>query len=124
KTSDEVKDEIKRQVEEYCTYRHLIKDGAYYRIFSPYETPLSAYYFQKGDELLVTAILTDGKAILGKPKKCEKLAIRTADSKATYRDARSGLTVSGETLKKGLPIGEFEPDATGYDAKLWHFIKV
>ena len=122
-TPDAIKDAIRKQVAEYRTYRHLIKDGAYYRLASPYETPISAYYFQKGDELLVTAILTDGKAILGKPKKCEKLVIRTADPKATYRDARSGLTVSGETLKKGLPIGEFEPDATGYDAKLWHFIK-
>ncbi len=122
-TPDEIKGKIKQQVEEYRTFRHLVKDGAYYRLFSPYETELSAYYFQQGDELLITAIRTDGKAIIGKKKKAEKLIIRTADAKATYRDALSGMTVSGETLKKGLPIGKFSPDATGYDAKLWHFIK-
>ena len=123
-TPDQIKDEIKRQVAEYRTYRHLIKEGDFYRIFSPYETALSAYYFQKGDELLVTAILTDGKAIIGKPKRCDKLTLRTADPKATYRDALSGMTVQGELLKKGMPIGKFNPDATGYDAKLWHFIKI
>ena len=47
-----------------------------------------------------------------------------ADASATYRDALSGLVVNGETLQKGFPLPAFEPDATGYDARLWHFVKL
>ena len=35
----------------------------------------------------------------------------------------TGMTVTGEQLKKGIEIGEFAPDESGWDAKLWHFVK-
>ena len=47
----------------------------------------------------------------------------TADAKAVYRDTRTGMTVTGEQLKAGIEIGEFAPDHSGWDAKLWHFVK-
>ncbi len=122
-TPEEVKEEIRRQVKEYRTFDRLITDGEYYRISSPYESDVSAYYFQSDDEILLSAILTNGKAVIGKKKACKKLAVRTADAKATYRDVRSGMVVTGEALKKGIDIGEFTPDKSGYDAKLWHFVK-
>lgn len=126
-TPEEVKEEIRRQVKEYRTFDRVITDGEYYRLSSPYESDVSAYYFQltegESDQILLSAILTNGKAVVGKKKACRKLAVRTADAKATYRDARTGMTVTGEQLKKGIEIGEFAPDETGYDAKLWHFVK-
>ena len=93
-------DEIRRQVEEYRTFDRVITDGEYYRISSPYESDVSAYYFQLGDQILLSAVLTDGKAIIGKKKPCRKLSVRTADPKATYRDTRTGLTVTGHIKGK------------------------
>ncbi|MBE6598711.1 MAG: hypothetical protein E7638_04650 [Ruminococcaceae bacterium] len=125
--SDAVKDEIRRQIKEYRTFDTVITKGDHYRLASPYETGISAYYFQLKedgcDKILMNAVLTDGKRIRGKKKSVKKLIVRTADAKATYRDRLSGITVTGEELKKGFDIGEFEPDGTGYDAKMWFFVK-
>ena len=33
------------------------------------------------------------------------------------------LTVSGAELKNGIDLGEFNPDETGWDAKLMFFVK-
>ena len=84
---------------------------------------MSAYYFQLDDQILLSAVLTNGSAVIGKKKPCRKLAVRTADAKAVYRDTRTGMTVTGEQLKAGIEIGEFAPDHSGWDAKLWHFVK-
>ena len=82
--SDEVKEEIRRQVKEYRTFDRVITDGEYYRLSSPYESDISAYYFQltegESDQILLSAILTNGKAVVGKKKACTKLAVRTADA--------------------------------------------
>ncbi len=126
--SEEEKEEIRRQVKEYRTFDTVITKGDHYRLSSPYETDLSAYYFQLkedgGDRILLNAVHTNGRWKQGKKKAPTTLAVRTADGDATYRDELSGLTVSGETLKKGFPMGEFAPDATGFDAKMWYFVKI
>ena len=72
---------------------------------------------------LIGTKVEDLEAVIGKKKPCKKLAVRTADTKATYRDTRTGMTVTGEQLRKGIEIGEFAPDESGWDAKLWHFVK-
>lgn len=123
-TPDEIKEEIRRQVASYRTFDHLIQNGTHYRLASPYETDLSAYYYQLGDEILLSAILTNGAAVIGKKKTVKKLVIRTADKDATYRDTLGGATYTGAELRSGIEIGAFDPDETGYDAKLWHFVKL
>ena len=123
-TPDEIKEEIRRQVTSYRTFDHLIQNGTHYRLASPYETDLSAYYYQLGDEILLSAILTNGAAVIGKKKTVKKLVIRTADKDATYRDTLGGATYTGAELRSGIEIGTFDPDETGYDAKLWHFVKL
>jgi alpha-galactosidase len=123
-TPVEIKDEIRRQVARYRTFDRLIQFGTHYRLSSPYETGISAYYYCLDGEILLSAILTDGKAVIGKKKALKKLAVRTADKDAVYRDAISGVTYTGAQLRAGIEIGEFAPDATGYDAKLWHFQKI
>ena len=123
-TPDEIKEEIRRQVARYRTFDHLIQFGTHYRLSSPYETGISAYYYQLDDEILLSAILTNGCAVIGKKKPFKKLVIRTADKNAVYRDAISGITFSGAQLRAGIEVGEFNPDDTGYDAKLWHFVKI
>ena len=132
KASEETKREVKRQVAEYRTFDRLVTTGDYYRVASPFESVLSAYYFVPSrtkacaDEILLTAILTDGSGIRRgqTPKTYQSLPIAMADASATYRDALSGLVVNGESLQKGFPLPTFEPDATGYDARLWHFVKL
>jgi len=125
-TPDEVKNIIKEQVKEYRTFDRVITDGEYYRLSSPYENGVSAYYQQltedNRDSILLTAILTPRKPE-GRNKPPKKLVIRTADKDAVYLDTRTGMKVTGEELRKGIDIGEFEPDNAGYDAKLWHFVK-
>ena len=123
-TPDEIKDEIRRQVVQYRTFDRLIQFGTHYRLSSPYETGVSAYYYQLDGEILLSAILTNGSAVIGKKKPIKKLVIRTADKDAVYRDALSGATFSGAQLRAGIEIGEFDPDDTGYDAKIWHLQKV
>ena len=82
--------------------------------------------------VLLTAVLTqdnityDGNRVPlknAKLKPCKVLKVRTADSNATYRDMRTGMTVTGAELKNGIEIGAFDPDNTGWDAKLWFFVK-
>ncbi len=134
--NDQVKEEIRRQIKEYRTFDRVITNGEYYRLSSPYESDISAYYFQKkddeGDKILLTAVLTqDNITYDGNPvplkntklKPCRVLKIRTADTNATYRDMRTGMTVTGAELKNGIEIGAFSPDETGWDAKLWFFVK-
>ncbi len=123
-TDEAIKDEIRRQVARYRTFDHLIQNGTHYRLASPYETALSAYYYQLGDEILLTAIHTNGAAVIGKKKTVTRLAVRTADKAATYRDTLSGEVYTGAQLRAGIEIGEFDTDETGYDARLWHFRRV
>jgi hypothetical protein len=111
-------------VTQYRTFDRLIQFGTHYRLSSPYETGISAYYYQLDGEILLSAILTNGEAVIGKKKPLRKLVIRTADKNATYRDAISGKTYRGAELRAGIEIGAFDPDATGYDAKLWHLCKI
>jgi alpha-galactosidase len=122
-TPDEIKEEIRRQVSQYRTFDRLIQFGTHYRLSSPYETGISAYYYELDGEILLSAILTDGAAVIGKKKPFKKLCIRTADKSAVYRDAISGAVYTGAQLRAGIEIGAFDPDDTGYDAKLWHLKK-
>ncbi len=126
--SSEVKEEIRRQIKEYRTFDDVIVKGDHYRLASPYETGISAYYFQlkegDSDRILLNAVHTNGKWIRGKKKALKKVILRTADPKATYRDELSGMTVTGAELKKGFDLGAFEPDGTGFDAKMWYFVKI
>ncbi|MBQ7322285.1 MAG: alpha-galactosidase [Clostridia bacterium] len=123
-TDEAIKEEIRRQVAQYRTFDHLIQNGTHYRLASPYETELSAYYYQLGDEILLSAIHTNGSAVIGKKKTVTKLTVRTADKHASYRDLLGGGTYTGEQLRAGIEIGAFDLDETGYGAKLWHFCKL
>ena len=124
---EEFRHEIRRQIKDYRTFDRVITDGELYRLSSPYESEVSAYCYvlskDKKEYILAGAIKTDGKHISGRKKPFKKLKISTAAPDAVYKDSLSGAEYTGKELKEGIDIGSFSPDATGFDAKLWYFIK-
>jgi len=126
-TPDAVKDVIRRQVADYRMFDDVITTGKYYRLSSPYESDISAYYTQLteggSDRILLSAVKTDGRFVKGKKKPCRSLAVKGADSSAVYRDLLGGGTVTGEQLRRGIEVGEFVTNGAGFGAKVWYWVK-
>lgn len=100
--SDEIKDEIARQLLEYKGFEHLVRLGDYYNLAFPARYDYSAYYYASPtrDELLLTVI--EKANCKGGETKLLKLKEAIAD--ATYTDLRTGVQYTGEQLKRGLRI--------------------
>ncbi len=124
KTPEPVKAAIRRQVEQYRSFDHVIQNGIHYRLVSPYESEYSAWYYDLDGEFLLSIVHTDGRRIQGKKKKATKLAIPQADKNALYRDTLSGETYTGQQLRSGIEIGsDFVLDWEGFGGKVWHFVR-
>jgi len=98
--SDEIKSIMSEQIREYKSFEHVIRLGDYYSLASPETYDYSAYYYAKGDEILLTVI---------EKKDCQKgstkrLKIKAANPDSVYTDLRTGKTYSGQALKDGIVI--------------------
>ena len=91
---------MSRQVKEYRSFEHLMREGDYYPLTDPQSKGYFAYYFASSerDEFLVSFIERED-AGAGAVK---KLKISEADAAKTYRDVYTGKTYTGEELKRGL----------------------
>ena len=102
KMSDEIKNKIAEQIEEYKTFDHIARLGDHYNLASPTKYGYSAYYYTTptADEILLTVIeKADCKA--GTTK---LLKIKVAQNGANYTDVRTGKQYSGEALRKGISV--------------------
>ena len=102
KMSDEIKDEIAKQIKEYKTFEHLMRLGDYYNLAFYTKYDYSAYYYASParDEMLLTVIeKANCKADVTK-----LLKLKEAIADATYTDLRTKKQYTGEELKRGLRI--------------------
>ncbi len=124
-TPADVKAAIRTQVARYRGFDRVIQNGTHYRLASPYQTDYSAWYYQLGDEFVVSVIRTDPARIPGKKKKFARLVIRTADKNAAYRDTLTGKVYTGAQLRDGIAFADsdFTLDSQGYGGLLWHLVR-
>ena len=100
--SDEIKMEIAKQISEYKTIDDIMRLGDYYNLSSPIKYPYSAYYYCNNDaSKIVLTVIEKADCKVGATK---LLKIKAADANALYTDIRTGMTYSGEALKKGIKV--------------------
>jgi len=104
---DEIKDEMKRQIKDYRSFEHVVREGDYFNLVSPFLDDYSAYYYAAKDrtELLISMIEKERST----PRKTKPLKIKEAKKDANYVDRLSGKKYSGASLRAGLTfelIGE------------------
>ena len=114
--SDEIKAEVKKQVEHYREYEDLILRGDYYSLYNPFETPIGAYYYTDGDRILLSVLENSG---LGGTDFYLKIA--TADPDADYYDNINDKHFSGKQLRRGIRYTKSNADPA---SKMWYFVKV
>lgn len=100
--SDEINTEISRQIAEYRTLEHVMREGDFFRLVAPEKEKYSAYYYATADrsELLLTLVeKKDCKAGTSKP-----LKLKAAKQDAVYTDVFSGEVYTGKELASGLTL--------------------
>jgi alpha-galactosidase len=105
------------QIKEYREYEHLILNGDFYRLLSPFECGRYAYYFVSEDDREI--LLSYLQNFDDEKKTIYKLKVSRAILGATYRDTISGKTYTGEELRRGI---EVESDEKGLYAVMWHLV--
>lgn len=112
---DNIKEQIPKQIEIYRKCENLIKYGDFYKLYDPFKTDISAYYYVNTDstEILLTFLQQDTE----KPLKEYTLKIKRAKKSAVYKDILSGATYYGDELIKGIKV-KSDNKRSG---KLFHF---
>jgi alpha-galactosidase len=100
--SEQVKEEISKQIAEYKTFDDVIRLGEYYNLAFPTKYPYSAYYYttEDADRILLT-VIEKAECKAGATK---LLKLKVAQADAIYTDVRTGKEYSGETLRKGISV--------------------
>ena len=98
--TDAVKEEMARQVKEYKTFEHIVRQGDYYSLVSPFFDDYAAYYYITKDRAEILFSLVEKRG--AKPRASKPLKIRAADPDKTYVDLLSGGRYSGKELRDGL----------------------
>ncbi len=116
--SEEIKDDIAKQIVEYKTFDDVMRLGDYYGLASPVKYDYSAYYYTNNDNSMLVLTLIEKKGCKAGTTKLLKL--KRADATASYTDTRTGKKYSGEELQRGLKLTlTGEPDS----AQLYIFKK-
>ena len=106
--NDDIKAEMTRQVKEYKTFEHVIREGDYHSLVSPVENDHAAYYYASPDRREFVFSLIEKKD--STPRRTKPYRIREADRAKNYKEMMSGKTYSGAELRDGLVL-----DITGKD---------
>lgn len=103
KLPEEEKQEIRKQIQEYKQYAHLIQNGLYYRLTNPFEQEAGAWAFVSEDasEILLNAVMLEIHGnmtvnyirLKGLPKNC------------MYQERESGRIYASDALMEtGIPL--------------------
>ena len=111
--SQEIKDEMSKQIKEYKELEHLMREGDYYNLASPDKYPYSSYYYVNSDESeIVLTLIETARCKSGSTK---LLSLKAALANATYTDVRTNKKYSGEELRKGIRLTlTGEPDSAQF----------
>ena len=128
KMQDDVKNEIKKQIEFYRSVEQMIKYGDLYRLVSPFENKkgISTYYYVSteesgegyADRILLTHLQNEGAR---GQNIVYNFKISEADANATYRDSLTGKEYTGKQLNEGIEYVVSDKDMYG---ELWLFERV
>ena len=114
----EERGQVKGQCQRYHQFHHLVEEGVYHRLTSPWESPLVAWMNVARDasEFLLTVVQTDRRYNARVPW----LRLRGLNPQALYQDDQ-GHSMGGDLLmKRGIPIF-LERDS---QSLLFHFREV
>ena len=120
KLSEEEKEEIRLQIEDYHRYADLINHGLFYRLSNPAEDEIAAWemFSEDGREALISAVCL---AVHGNMT-VNYVRLRGLKKDCFYQDEETGRVYPANALMQiGLPI----PVEMGeYRSYRWHFVKV
>lgn len=115
--SQQLRDSVKREIEDYRKYEALIIRGDYYSLYNPFETNYTAYYYtdEKRDRILLSFIQQQ-------PEEPQEVILKVsqAESGANYLDEVSGELYSGEALNRGIAVKSVNED---WNSRLWYLVK-
>ncbi len=118
--SDEEKEQVKVQVQQYKEIRHMVQFGDFYRLRSPFEGNDTAWMMVSADGSEAFAVYVRVMAEPNAP--LDWLKFNGLDAGAKYRVADSGAVYGGDQLMyAGLPIPGLHGD---YQSFVWHFNKI
>ena len=101
--SEEEKQEIRQQIQQFRGFERLIQTGLYYRLTNPFEESLAAWQFVSADqsETLVSAVAQEIHGYMIIPY----LKLRGLKNGALYQDQETGKIYPADALMDmGLPI--------------------
>ena len=111
KLSEEEKEEIRSQVEEYRKFAPLIQTGLYYRLSDPSKEEYAAWAFVSEDqkEVLLNVVMQE----IHENMTVNYVNLQGLKCSAVYRDTETGKTYNGAALMEaGIPMpvemGEFK----------------
>ena len=103
KLSQEEKEEVRMQIQDYKKYAPLIQNGLYYRLTDPFQEPVGAWEFVSEDkeEALVNAVMLEvhGNMTPG------YIRLKGLEENCMYREEKSGnLYPSNALMEMGIPL--------------------
>lgn len=103
KLSQEEKEEIKQQVQQYKKYAELIGQGTYYRLSNPYEEEKAAWMFVEKDQK--TALLSVVMQEIHGNMPVSYVKLRGLKPEAVYENVENGEKRKGSVwMNGGIPI--------------------
>jgi alpha-galactosidase len=99
--SDEINDEIKRQIEEYRAIEHVVRLGDYFRLDIPSSSGYAVFGYKvfDGRDVLVSIVSSERCRL-----KCTQRLDLPIKSGKSYRDRLSGKVYSSECLTSGIEL--------------------
>lgn len=121
KLSAEEKEKVKKQIELYHRYDHLVREGEYHRIASWQENHLyDCWEVAAKDQS--EAVVTYVQVLAGANVRSRKIRLKGLDAKAVYRLEGTEKTFAGGLLMHGGVL--VEPQEGDYMSRVMHFVRV
>lgn len=116
--SDNVKNEIKQQIQKYRKYEKLIFEGDYYSIFSPFDSNYSAYCYVSKDKnrLLLTFLQSDKE----QPREIV-IPLNMIDDNCEYIERINNEKYTSKQLQDGIKITTKNITS---NSNMWFFEKI
>ena len=122
KLSEEEKQEIREQIEEYKRYAPIIQNGLYYRLSNPTTEEICAWEFVHTDEKEQSKVLLNiVMQVIHGNMTVNYVKLQGLEETAVYREEKSGKRYTGAALMYGgMPL-QIEPGE--YQAYQYCFVK-
>lgn len=121
KLSEEEKEKVKKQIELYRRYGHLVREGEYYRIASWQENHLYDCWEVAAKDRS-EAVVTYVQVLAGANVRSRKIRLKGLEAKAVYRLEGTEKTFAGEVLMYGGML--VEPQEGDYMSRVLHLVRV